>query len=84
MPAEIVVAADSGASEHAMGVATQTADGIYDYIVTAGDTPSAIGFRFGVCTLDVILSNPQQDPWPLADQTIVVSRVTDIPLGTHD
>lgn len=83
-PAAPVVPADSGPTTFASGHAEEIADGQYSYVVAEGDTPSAIAARFGVCTLDVLESNPPQDPWLVVGQTIDVQRVTDIPLGTYD
>jgi len=67
-----------------MGAAVEVVPGEFEYIVETGDTPSAIGLRFGLCTRDVLLSNPPQDPWLIPGQTIQVRRVTELPLRTYD
>lgn len=70
---------DSGPVDAAAGAATLVSEGVYDYVVASGDVPRAIGARFGVCTMDVLISDPPQDPWLIPGQTIVVSRVTLMP-----
>lgn len=79
-----VIARDGGPIDYAVGSATQTSEGVYAYVVSAGGTPNAIGIRFGVCTMDVLISNPQQDPFLIPEQTITVSRVTSTPIDSID
>ena len=82
--APVVDPTDSGPADFASGEAQEVAEGQFSYVVASGDTPAAIASRFGVCTLDVLESNPPQDPWLIVGQTINIQRVTEIPLGTHD
>lgn len=79
-----VVAVDSGPVDSAAGAATLVSEGVYYYVVASDDVPQAIGARFGVCTMDVLISNPPQDPWLIPGQTIVVSRVTLMPLDSTE
>lgn len=83
-PVAEVTPIDSGPIEYAQGEAQPAGSNDFTYVVAAGDTPEAIATRFGVCVLDVLESNPPQDPWLVVGQTINVARVTDIPVGTHE
>lgn len=71
-------AADRGPTTNAEGTAKSVSPGHFEYTVAAGDTPSGIASRFGVCLGDLFAANTGLQGGEAdmqVGQTITVKRV---------